>query len=174
MANSNTSETTPANQGSGLVEVVRPDDGRQESFWLIGTISVVLLIAAVVLQFNQTAVEPEKKHLSLDVQGKAVLTALSIAADEILFLSDGEALPSVPELIEQEIPPFFDSNGTFASYSWIKPQADCYFGRSSNHVDKDFLVKVAHGDAHVYWREAGATTPDCQHLTQWQTTTDHD
>lgn len=157
-----------------VVEAVAPDDGRQESYWLIGSIFIILAIASVVLQLNQAPVPTVQKHLSLNVEGKAVLTALSSAADEILFMSEGDGLPTVGELVEQGIPPFADSSGAFSAYRWQQPQPDCYFGRSSQSGTQEFVLKISADDSTVYWRETTESTPTCSSLSQWQTATHHD
>lgn len=158
----------------GVIEQVTPDNGRQESYWLLGSILIILAIASVVLQLNQAAAPTAQKHLSLNVEGKAVLTALSNAADEILFMSEGESLLSVDELIEQGIPPFADGSGTFSAYRWQQPQPDCYFGRSNQSGAQEFVLTINADHSAIYWREATESTPTCSQLSEWQTASHHD
>lgn len=164
----------PSQSGNSIIERVKPDDGRQESYWLVASILIILSIASVVLQLNQAAAPTAQKHLSLNVEGKAVLTALSNAADEILFMSEGESLPSVEELMEQGIPPFTDGSGTFSAYQWQQPQPDCYFGRSNLSGAQEFVLKISADHSTVYWRETTELTPTCSQLSQWQTASHHD
>ncbi|WP_415884335.1 DUF6162 family protein [Neptuniibacter sp. QD34_54] len=165
---------TSALEEDGTVEVVRPDNGRVESYWLIGSIVIILSIANYVLQNNQAPSLAPQKHLELDVEGKAVLTALRNAADEIMFLSDDGSLPAVSELIEQELPPFADSNGTFAAYSWNLLDSVCYFGRSSKEGSREFVLKIHNDHSEIYWRQTAVNTPNCDQLTNWETASTHD
>ncbi len=162
-----------ANSDSGYSERVVPDNGRQETYWLVGSIAIILVFAAVTLKFNQQALAPKTEHLELDVTGKAVLTALRNAADEISFISDGHHLPSVDELIDSAVPPFADDTGAFSGYSWKKLDSDCYYGQNENG-SPDFVLKFSN-HAEIYWHSAGATSlRSCTTLSGWQTAHNHD
>jgi len=161
-------------ENEGVTEIVRPDNGRIESYWLIGIVVIILSIASYVLQNNQAPDLAPQKHLELDVEGKAVLTALRNAADEILFLSDDGNLPSVSELIDQELPPFSDSNGTFAAYSWALIDSACYLGRSAQEGSREFVLKIHNDHSEIYWRQAASNTANCNQLTDWETASTHD
>lgn len=161
------------NSDSGCSERVVPDNGRQETSWLVGSIIIILIFAGITLKFNQQAPVTKTEHLGLDVTGKAVLTALRNAADEISFMSDGQGLPSVEELIDSALPPFADDTGAFSGYRWQKLDADCYYGQNENG-SPDFALKFS-DHAEIYWYSAGATSlRSCTALSGWQTAHNHD
>ena len=150
-------------------ELILPDDGRYETRWLMLSIAFIIFLAGVVLQYNQYQSTAPVKHLALDVTGKAILTALMNAADEIQFLiDDGEALPEVSELIENEISPFSDKIGNTATYTWKKLSQRCYLGSAVNGDSPQFLMRFI-SNPEIYWHTGQQhDMPDCTSIDHWQ------
>lgn len=151
-----------------LIEKVIPDDGRQETSWLLASVAIILCFAAVTLKYNQDLPLPDGKHLELGVTGKAVLTALRNAADEIMFMSDGEAFPEIRELEDSLLPPFKDQTETFAQYRWLKLSPECYYGKTIDGSAPEFILKLG-SHAEIYWHSAGSQNVEgCTDLKGWQ------
>lgn len=103
----------------GTRERLLPDDGRRESGWLLLCIAIILTAAAMLLQFNQTQTRSATTHLHLDLQGRAMLTSLINAADEIRFItSDPGVLPALAELVDMQLPPFAADTEHAGQYQW--------------------------------------------------------
>jgi hypothetical protein len=150
-------------------ELILPDDGRYETRWLMLSIVFIIFLAGVVLQYNQYQSTAPVKHLALDAIGKAVLTSLMNAADEIQFLSEaGEAWPEVSELIENETPPFSDKIGNTAAYTWKKLSPFCYLGSAANGDSPQFLMRFIN-NPEIYWHMGQQhDVPDCTNIDYWQ------
>lgn len=183
------------NSESSVVEYVIPNDGRKETFWVVCAIAFILMCAAFFLQTNQAESFKPHSHLQLSVKGKAVLTALSNAANEISFFAEDEQYPSIEFLVANEIPPFADLTGAFSEYLWHQPAPNCYVGyagRAQNGSQKnsqisskkssqdlpDFMLIMsenAGGANQVFWRDSvsspakQALTSPCNHFMSWQT-----
>lgn len=175
------------NSESSVVERVIPNDGRKETFWVVCAIAFILLCAAFFLQTNQAEAFKPHSHLQLSVKGKAVLTALSNAADEISFFAEDEQYPSIEFLVANEIPPFADPTGAFSEYSWYQPATNCYIGyaghaqngsqtSSKNLPDFMLIMSESTGGANqVFWRDSVSSqikqvlTSPCNHFMSWQT-----
>ena len=158
---------------SSCCETVVADNGREETRWLMGSIAVILVFAALTLQFNQQHAAPVAQHLNLDVTGKATLTALRNAADEISFLTSGKTLPSLAELSEAGTPPFADEIGTFTGFQWQLLENRCYYGRSERDGAEFVLLMDEHTD--VYWRAINPSLlTQCGPFAGWQSATNHD
>lgn len=160
------------------IEIVRADDGRRETSWVVGVILVILCCAALMLKYNQQPPETQTQHLELNVTGKAMLTALRNAADEISFLALDSDLPDIASLKASGIPPFDDATGTFDQYRWSQPQANCYLGVSDAVGHPAFVLTVS-DHSEVYWTSTSSsiqtsTSVDCSRLDHWQSVSHHD
>ena len=143
------------------LERIRPNDGRQESGWVVLTILLILLAGGYGISTNQTVQVKLPGYLLLDVADKAVLTALRNAGDEILFLSEaGDELPDVARLIADSIPPFSGPVSGDIKHHWQRIEGRCYFGTPvKNSPGVQFLLTLDQ-DVEVYWRPA---KPDHNH-----------
>jgi len=91
------------------VELVRPDDGRLESVWVVLFIVLVLVLGALGIWARQTPVNLADPSASLNTAQRQLLLELSIAADELAFMKDllgAEAL-TLDKLTEQVVLPVF-------------------------------------------------------------------
>ncbi|NLW04196.1 MAG: hypothetical protein GX029_03085 [Pseudomonadaceae bacterium] len=91
------------------VEVVRPDDGRLESFWVTLFILAVLLLGGLGVWARQAPVTLTEPSASLNTAQRQLLLELSIAADEIAFMEDilGAEELKLANLTEQALLPVF-------------------------------------------------------------------
>ena len=174
MESSDSIKTGLIDKRTVIIEKVIPDDGRRESLWLISSIAIILFFAAITLHYNQAdRVEPAR-HQELGITGKAVLTALRNAGDEIQFMMEQpDNFPSVNELIEAEVPPFADNTGAFASYQWSLLNNHCYLGTPADSDYPEFLLFADSDHPHIYWRYDRSTAVDCSTTTHWQSEQHH-
>ena len=161
------------NSESATIERVIPDDGRQETGWLLVMIGFILALATGGLHLNQDRPAATVKHMELSVTGREVLTALRNAADEIMFLSeDGQTLPGIEELAAEGLPPFADTTGAFSHYRWSMLASRCYYGGSSQVGQPRFILRIDDVAA-IFWQveeHADHGPPSsCNQLDNWQT-----
>lgn len=162
-------------ESTATLEKVVPDDGRRENLWLIISVIIILIAAAITLKFNRAEVKIETPHLELGVTGKAMLTALRNAADEITFMSEERALLPTPKvLIEEGIPPFADTTGPFSLYRWDQPTSDCYLGLSSESDHPAFALVIKNSHAEIFWNYELPPEFNCTQFSNWQTVKHHD
>ncbi len=155
------------------VEKVRPNDGQRETAWLLAAVGLILLLAFFGLHYNRAQVKTETAHLALDVNGRAMLTALSNAADEIGFIAT-DAVLTLVELVELGIPPFAPDSGPSRQYRWQQVTDHCLYATPVDPAQAVFIFKQGTAHAQVYWRFVQPDAVDCSDLSQWQTMHHHE
>ena len=161
----------------GVTEWIAPDDGHRESRWVFLTVVLILLAGGAGLLVNQSEPVKVPAHLQLNVNEKAILTALRNAGDEILFLAENEAsLPDVSSLSQAGVPPFAVMPGQQSRYLWQRLPGGCYIGTPKAGARITFLL-LLENDVAVFWRSSPETEPHhdrhdestrCQPDSSWQ------
>lgn len=143
-------------------ERVLPDNGRQETRWVMLTLVLVLLAGVVGIQWRQQADPEPAAHAGLSTAGTRLLTELSIAAEEIRFMTPtGESLPSATRLGELGVPPF-----ERAELDWQQPQPACYLTFDPDSGAAFALWLAPEGG--LFFAPRGASLPShCRELAHW-------
>jgi|GEM_PF-1688395 len=148
------------------VETIQPANGRLESFWVFGSILLIIGCAAIGLQFNQAKPVTAARHLELSTVEKQVLLELQTAWPEISFIAvDPHQLPDIDELLQLSLPPFSTTPGVSPQYQWHRPEPDCYQGQPINSEAISFLLTA---DGTIYGRHGQQRImTDCHATSQW-------
>lgn len=149
------------------VEIVNPDDGRLESFWVVVFIMTVVLLGAVGVyarQQSETLVDPSA---SLDSKQRQLLLELSIAVDEIHFMREvaGNVELLLPDLIEQGTLPTFVGQPIQA---WTAVDRRCFWLPQPNSTSA-FALWLETEDHTALFFTPNLTIPpnDCRLLSTW-------
>lgn len=108
-----------------LIETVRPDDGRHESFWVALVITGILLLGGLGILARQAQPVTADTQTELDVLQSQFMMELSIAAEEIRFLqtlNSDNNLPELQQLLQDELLPVFPGQ---SSSDWQQLEPGC-------------------------------------------------
>ncbi|MCV6590091.1 MAG: hypothetical protein OIF57_13870 [Marinobacterium sp.] len=135
-----------ASTKTAVIETIEPATGRQESLWVMLSITLILLLGTTGLHFNSSsrATPASADNLVLTPQQRQLVMELSIALPEIQFEQElHNYLPSVAELAELGIAPFYhDQSQTHQQnpeheqqqlWRWQRIQKTCYLA-SPKHI----------------------------------------
>lgn len=129
-----------ANQQNTFTEVVPPWNNRIEDRLVFSLVAVILIIASALMLWLYPSQNEADKRVPKPLLHD--LTALGIAAEEILILQDLEGeVPAVAELVEMGITPFASDGLSDAnSISWTQQEA-CIVGTKT--IDSaDFQLRL--------------------------------
>ncbi|MEA5162693.1 DUF6162 family protein [Cereibacter johrii] len=141
---------------------VRPASARRESLFVGALCLAVLAASAAAISLHRRADDirslpawqiDARSDLTPGEQG--VLADLAIAAGEIAWLAEGEALPDVADLAAEGLPPFAPqaSDGLRGGHVWSR-SGGLYLGRSGDpRVAGSFLMIP--GDPPAIWLAPG-------------------
>lgn len=144
---------------SSSVEVVRPDDGRLESFWVALFIFFVLLLGGLGILARQEPALAADPSASLDQPQRQLLLALSITAEEIAFAGGVEGV-ELPVFFGQKLP------------AWQKIASGCFLLHQPN-TSAAFVLQIqtkelaTHQTAIFFTPELTAIPNSCNQLASW-------
>lgn len=142
-------------------ERVPPNDGRRETLWVMLTLALVLLAGATGIAWRQHTATVAAPHTELNLEGSRLLTELTIAAEEIRFMTpDGEAWPGLDELSESGIPPF-----DRPELVWQQPEAACYLTTEPTTGAAFALWLAPQGG--LFYHAGGEDLHHCRDLAHW-------
>lgn len=149
-----------AREDSPQVELVQPDNGKRESFWVATFVLLILVSGVFGISLRKESPLSSARVVDLSHQQSQQLVELSIALEEIGFVAQAP-WPSPDELAEMGVSIFLPSQ----SGRWHQPQSDCYQWISFNHQG-DFILRLS--DKRIYWHpNEVAPLSDCQLDSHW-------
>jgi hypothetical protein len=157
-----------------LIETVRPDDGRSESFWVALVITGVLLLGGlgILLRQEQTGVADTRPQL--DLLQRQFLMELTIAADEIRFIATMNSDISInsgfiawplEQLLQEQLLPLFPGQ---AASAWQQLQPGCLLIQQPNSPVHFALVLQQAGSSIHYSTTSVHHPAPCETLLSWQ------
>lgn len=142
-----------------IIEVVRPDDGRLESFWVALFILGVLLLGGLGIWVRQEPKLLEEPSAILQPAQRQLLLELSITAEEIEFAGGVEGV-ELPVFFGQKLP------------AWQEIASGCFLLRQPN-ASAAFVLQLQseHLDtshpAIFFTPELTANPHSCNDLSTW-------
>ena len=142
-----------------IIEVVRPDDGRLESFWVALFILAVLLLGALGIWARQQPVLVEDPSAILQPAQRQLLLELSITAEEIQFVGGMQGI---------ELPVFVGQN----LRAWQEVSSGCFLLRQPNSSAAFVLqLQIEHLNTNhpaiFFTPELTANPHSCNELSTW-------
>ena len=146
---------------SECCERVLPDNGRQETRWVMLTLVLVLLAGVFGLVWRQQAVPAAPPNTSLNTQDSRLLTELAIASEEIRFMTpDGKPWPTPAQLTDAGVPPF-----DRAGLRWQQPETACY-ATTEPTTGAAFALWLA-PEGGLFYHPDGKPPHHCHDLAHW-------
>ncbi|HKM16467.1 MAG TPA: hypothetical protein VJY63_11195 [Marinospirillum sp.] len=142
-----------------MVDLVRPDDGRLESFWVALFIFSVLLLGGLGILARQEPALVADPSASLNQPQRQLLLELSITAEEIEFAGGVEGI-ELPVFFGQKLP------------AWQEVSSRCFLLRQPNSSAAFVLqmqtehLKTNH-PAIFFTPELAAIPNSCNQLDTW-------
>ena len=149
------------------IEVVRPDDGRLESFWVVVFIMAVVLLGAVGVYARQQPETLADPSAILDSKQRQLLLELSIAVDEIHFMKEisGKTEILFENLIEQGALPTFVGQSIQA---WTSIDRRCFLLSQPNSAAAFALWLETEDHTALFFTPNLTILPnDCRLLSTW-------
>lgn len=157
-----------------LIETVRPDDGRTESFWVALVITGVLLLGGLGILLRQEQSPATDTRPQLDLLQRQFLMELTIAADEIRFITSmnsevstdtGFENWSLEQLLQEQLLPVFPGQSAKA---WQQLEPGCLLlPQPASRIHFGLVLQQA--GSSIHYAPADVPPPDhCETLLSWQ------
>ncbi|WP_409522823.1 DUF6162 family protein [Nitrincola sp. MINF-07-Sa-05] len=145
-------------------QLVKPDNGRRETIWVTLVVILILLAGALGIMFRQAGAAPADPYESLNGAQRQLLTELTIASDEIRFMTPSSTpWPELDELQTLGVSPFAQTDD---AYDWKQVEPGCFQAQDRSEQGAFLLVLEAGGSILFHPGQAPLLS-DCNDQHHW-------